>query len=190
MRMGWSRVGHPSRRWLLVALALVIAAGVGVLSARLAAPSASASVSVPAAAPTVAASGVADAPCALLTSAQRRQLRVNAGVQSSVGGEVVCVWRSTLQAPWGGEYLAKLVHGPAPQGSPAPSINTRPTSEYQPPGLDPNAYCVYLVTLAPEQTLWAQYGGPNQQGVSHVVACRRAQAAAANMTSTFGAMPK
>lgn len=187
-----SRVRHGSARWLLVVLGLALAAGVGALSARLAAPSASAADTPAPGASVLAVPAVnqADAPCALLTSAQRRQLGVNPGTPNSSGGEVTCVWRSIARQPWGGEYLAKVLHGPTPAGAPAPAINNRPTVEYQPAGLDQNAYCVYLVTVAPDRTLWVQYGGPGQEGINHVVACRRAQAAASSMSSTFGTLPK
>ncbi|MDT7659110.1 MAG: hypothetical protein QOF38_3825 [Pseudonocardiales bacterium] len=128
------------------------------------------------------------APCALLTSAQVHQLGLNPGAQQPAGdarGGPSCVWKTFVAARWGGEYLARLLHGPTPGGTPAASINNLPTVEYRPPNLDPGAYCVYLVTVAPGTTLWAQYGGPNQSGITHVIACRNAQAAASDMSGTF-----
>jgi hypothetical protein len=37
-------------------------------------------------------------------------------------------------------------------------------------------------------TLWVQYGGPNQPGITHAVACTNDQAAAADTVSTFSAL--
>jgi hypothetical protein len=128
------------------------------------------------------------APCALLTSAQVHQLGLNAGVPQQDGvaqGGPSCVWKSFAAARWGGEYVARLLHGATPGGTPAASINNLPTVEYKPPNLDPRAYCVYLVTVAPGTTLWAQYGGASQAGLTHVIACRNAQAAASDMSGTF-----
>jgi hypothetical protein len=136
----------------------------------------------------VLASSSDPAPCALLTSAQVHQLGLNAGVPQQAGdaqGGASCVWKSFAAARWGGEYVARLLHGATPGGTPAASINNVPTVEYRPPNLDPQAYCVYLLTVAPNTTLWAQYGGASQAGLTHVVACRNAQAAAAAMSGTF-----
>jgi hypothetical protein len=135
----------------------------------------------------VLASSSDPAPCALLTSAQVHQLGLNAGVpqQGGANGGASCVWKSFAAARWGGEYMARLLHGATPGGTPAASINNLPTVEYRPPNLDPQAYCVYLLTVAPDTTLWAQYGGASQAGLTHVVACRNAQAAAAAMSGTF-----
>jgi uncharacterized protein DUF3558 len=134
----------------------------------------------------------AASPCALLTSAQLHQLRVNPGTERSTGpGAPSCVWEGRTQ-PWGGEYVGALINGPTPGGNPAPAINGRPTSEYLPPGLDSRYYCVYLVSVAPDRTLWAQYGSPggNQPGLNHRVACRNAQALASYLASTVGTLPR
>ncbi|HEY1967472.1 MAG TPA: hypothetical protein VGH89_05970 [Pseudonocardia sp.] len=131
--------------------------------------------------------------CVLLSSAQRHQLRVLPGATQPNGGPGspgACSWRSFALPPWGGEYVAKVLHGPAPAGNPAPSINNLPTVEYRPDGQESATSCVYLLTVEPETTLWAQYSGPNQQGLSHLVACRRAQAAAAAMSSTYRGLPR
>jgi hypothetical protein len=136
----------------------------------------------------VLASSSDPAPCALLTSAQVHQLGLNAGVPQQAGdarGGASCVWKSFAAARWGGQYVARLLHGATPGGTPAASINNLPTVEYRPPNLDPRTYCVYLVTVAPDTTLWAQYGGATQAGLTHVVACRNAQAAASDMSGTF-----
>jgi hypothetical protein len=125
--------------------------------------------------------------CSLLTSAQLHRLSVLPGVAQPDGS---CTWRTIALPPWGGQYVGRLWHGPAPSGTPAPSVNNLPTVEYQPPGLDPRAYCVYLVTVGAGTTLWAQYGGPGQQGITHLVASRRAQALAAAMASTYRAVSR
>ncbi|HTF50947.1 MAG TPA: hypothetical protein VK735_26180 [Pseudonocardia sp.] len=129
------------------------------------------------------------APCALLSTAQRQQVGVNPGVEQPVGdGRGGCVWKSFASAPWNGEYLARLIQGPVPAGTPAAAIDNLPTAEYKPANLDPHAYCVYLIGVAPGETLWAQYSGPNQPGITHQVACANDQAAAAFMVSTFSAV--
>lgn len=124
-------------------------------------------------------------PCSLLNSRQLHQRGLNAGVRQGAA----CVWKTIARAPWGGVYLAQLLQGSAPGGKPAPPILNRPTSEYTPPNLDPTAYCVYLVDLGAGVTLWAQYGGPDEAGISHTIACRKAQAGAADMISTYGTVP-
>jgi hypothetical protein len=127
----------------------------------------------------VAASSVD--PCSLLTSSQLHQLAVNAGVKQGAA----CVWTTISRAPWRGEYLGQLLHGPAPGGSPAAAIYNRPTVEHTPANLNPRAYCVYLIDLGGGVTLWAQYGAPDQAGITHTVACKNAQAGAADMISTY-----
>lgn len=131
--------------------------------------------------------------CVLLTSAQQHQLRVLPGVtqpDTVLGATGRCRWRNFALPPWGGEYVGNILRGPVPAGDPAPSINNLPTAEYQPAGLVPATSCVYLLTVGPETTLWAQYSGPHQQGISHLVACRRAQAASAAMSSTYRSLSR
>jgi hypothetical protein len=123
---------------------------------------------------------------------QVRQLGLNPGQQQAATdgwGPAECVWTS-IASHWGGEYVGRVVNGPVPGGSPAASINSLPTAEYTPAGLDPRNYCAYLVTLPSGETLWAQYGSPNgnQPGITHRVACRNAQSAAADMASTFNSL--
>jgi hypothetical protein len=131
------------------------------------------------------------AACALLTTAQRQQVGVNLGVEQSVGdGRGGCAWKSFASAPWNGEYLARLIQGPVPAGTPAAAIDNLPTAEYKPANLDPRAYCVYLISVASGETLWAQYGGPDQPGITHQVACANDQAAAADMVSTLSAVTR
>ena len=123
-------------------------------------------------------------PCALLTPRQLHQRAVNRGVRQGAA----CVWKTISRAPWDGAYLAQLLQGPMSEGNPAPPILNHPTVEYTRANLDPKAYCVYLVDLGAGVTLWAQYGGPDEAGISHTVACRNAQAGAADMISTYGAV--
>jgi len=65
-----------------------------------------------------------------------------------------------------------------------------PTTQFAPSNLDQRAYCVFLVKVNSGDTLWAQYGGPNQPGLSHRIACAKAQTAASYMVSTFGALSR
>ena len=122
--------------------------------------------------------------CSLLTPRQLHQRAVNTGVRQGPA----CVWKTISRAPWGGAYLAQLLQGPVPGGTRAPSIFNHPTVEHTPANLDPKAYCVYLVDLGAGVTLWSQYGGPDEAGISHIVACRNAQAGAADMISTYSAV--
>jgi len=132
------------------------------------------------------------APCGLLTSGQQHQLGVNAGVRSQVSddwGGVVCTWR-TISTAQGGEFVGRVLRGNAPTGTSSVSVNNLPTTQFVPPNLDERAYCVFLVAVASGETLWAQYGGPNQPGLSHRIACAKAQTAASYMVSTFGALSR
>lgn len=131
-------------------------------------------------------------PCALLSSVQRRQLAVSQGVQQQATddlGGVACVW-SRFPVGQGVQYEARLISGPVPAGMPSASINNLPTAEYRPPNVDPRTQCVYLVTLSSNQTLWVQFADTKGflPGMSHQVACQRAQAAVVSMTRTFGAL--
>lgn len=120
-------------------------------------------------------------PCSLLTPSQLHRLAVNAGFTRGAA----CVWTTISRAPWRGEYLAQLLQGPVPGGNPAAPIYNHPTVDYTPANLNPRAYCVYLVDLGGGVTLWAQYGAPDQAGISHTVACKNNQTGAADMISTY-----
>ncbi|HWN35645.1 MAG TPA: DUF3558 family protein [Pseudonocardia sp.] len=138
------------------------------------------------------ASTIDSTPCGLLTSAQVRQLGVTTGVRSQVGDEwggVSCGWKS-ISAAQGGEYVGRVLRGNAPTGTSSVSINNLPTTQFAPSNLDQRAYCVFLVKVNSGDTLWAQYGGPNQPGLSHRIACAKAQTAASYMVSTFGALSR
>jgi len=130
----------------------------------------------------------ADDPCSLLTSSQLHLLGVTVGAARTPNGNsgTECVWPTRSQAE-GGEYIAQIVQGTHPAGSPAPSINTLPTTEYDPPDADARTACGYLVSVTGEETLWAQYRQVTNapQGVTHQVACNKAQQAASYMASTF-----
>jgi hypothetical protein len=125
----------------------------------------------------------------LLSSAQRHQLAVSQGVQQQATddlGGAECVW-TRFPVGQGVQYQARLLSGPVPAGTPAAQINNLPTTEYRPPNVDPRTHCVYLVTLSPKQTLWAQFADTKGAlpGMSHQVACQKAQAVTNSMTSTF-----
>lgn len=138
------------------------------------------------------ASTIDGAPCGLLTSAQLRQLGVTTGVRAQVDDEwggVACTWK-TISTTQGGEFVGRVLRGSAPAGTTSPSINNLPTTQFEPSNLDQRAYCVYLVKVSSGDTLWTQYGGPNQPGLSHRVACSRAQTAASYMVSTFGSLSR
>jgi len=134
------------------------------------------------------ASAVTANPCALLTTNQWHQLGVNQGRQQAdaIGSGTACVW-SHIPVTQGDEYLARLVNGPVEGGTAFASINNMPTTEYAPADLAQNTSCVYLVTVAPNVTLWAQYSNSSGDlpGLNHRVACRKAQLAAVSMSSTF-----
>jgi hypothetical protein len=102
-----------------------------------------------------------------------------------------CVWPTRAQAE-GGEYIAQIIQGAHPAGTPAASINTLPTAEYDPPDADARAACGYLVSVTGNETLWAQYRQVTNapQGVTHQVACNKAQQAASYMASTFFTLPR
>lgn len=138
------------------------------------------------------ASTIDSTPCGLLTSAQVHQLGVTTGVRAQVNDEwggVSCTWK-TISTTQGGEFVGRVLRGNAPTGTSAVSINNLPTSQFAPSNLDERAYCVYLVKINSGDTVWAQYGAPNQPGVNHRIACAKAQTAASYMASTFGSLSR
>jgi hypothetical protein len=139
------------------------------------------------------ASAVKANPCALLTNTQWHQLGVNQGRQQpdAVGSGTACVW-SHIPVTQGDEYLGRLVSGPVEGGAASASINNMPTTEFAPADLAQNTSCVYLVTVASNVTLWAQYSNSSGDlpGLNHRVACRKAQLAAVSMSSTFQSIPR
>jgi len=141
----------------------------------------------------VSISDAAANPCAYLTTAEQHQLLVYPGQQTrgaDGAGGPSCEWR-TIPATEGVGYLARMLHGPVPAGRPAASIYNMPTVEYTPADLDPRTNCVYLLTVTPNDTLWVQYGNTSGSlpGLNHQVACRKAQAAAADMANTIRRVP-
>jgi hypothetical protein len=136
----------------------------------------------------------ADHPCGLLTSTQLHLLGVTVGAtrtpSDNYGAE--CVWPTRSPAE-GGEYLAQIIRGTHPVGTTAASINTLPTSEYDPPDADPRVACGYLVSVTGDETLWARYRQVSNnaaQGMTHQVACNKAQQAASYMASTYFTLPR
>jgi hypothetical protein len=132
-------------------------------------------------------------PCALLTISQQHQRTVNEGKQESATdglGAVSCVW-SHIPATQGDNYVGRLIQGPVQGGTPSASIVGLPTAQYAAPGTEPNTSCVYLVTISPNETLWAQYTNTSGDlpGLNHRVACSKAQSAAADMLSTYRSLP-
>jgi hypothetical protein len=132
-------------------------------------------------------------PCTLLSSVQLRQLRFSHGERQQAADElggVSCVW-SGYPLAQGPQYTARLIQGPAPGGMPSASINNLPTVQYTPPGADPRTHCGFLITVTPHQKLLVQFADVKRgvPGISHQVACQKAQAAASDMASTFSALP-
>jgi hypothetical protein len=131
-------------------------------------------------------------PCALLGSAQLRQLRFSAGRQEQATdglGGVVCLWTGYPVAK-GPIYTGRLLDGPVPGGTRSVSINNLRTAQYLPPGVDQRTSCGFLISVASGRTLVVQFADPKgyMPGLSHLVACQKAQAAACDMTSTLTAL--
>lgn len=139
------------------------------------------------------ASAVRTNPCSLLTNVQWHELGVNQSRQQpdAVGSGMACVW-SHAPATQGDEYLGRLVNGSIEGGTQSASINNLPTTEYAAADLTANTSCVYLVNVAPNVTLWAQYSNSSGDlpGLNHRVACRKAQLAAVSMISTYSTIPR
>lgn len=134
-------------------------------------------------------------PCGLLNRAQQRQLGVSPGVAEqrpdALGGKA-CSWR-TVPATRDSAYYGWLVSGSVSGASaPAPSIGGFNTVQLSPGDLDPDRHCVYLVDVTPDQHLWVQFSNANGDvpGMNHQIACRKAQAAASAMASTFRSLPQ
>jgi hypothetical protein len=133
-------------------------------------------------------------PCGLMTAAQLHRLGATGGRSQPAGdslGGTACAW-TNLTTPRGSEYIGRVLTGAVPGGTPSASVNGLPTAEYAPPGVDPRVSCVYLVSVGPGQTLWAQFADPNHTipGLNHLVACRNAQAAASAMATAFGPLTR
>ncbi len=147
-------------------------------------PSGSATISAP-------TSGAADATtdsCKLLTPWQLRQLAVTKGApqqsNDNLGG-TFCTW-SNIPASDGSVYSARLINSPVSSTKPAAAISGFNTTEVAASQLNPDTSCVYLLNVEQNRQLWVQYTkGGNVQGMNHQVACRKAQAAAADMAVTY-----
>lgn len=121
-------------------------------------------------------------PCALLTSAQERQLGVRPG-NSTFGGDEfnspVCMW-DNLGGPPDNSWLARLI---TQRGADYALDSTTPTQIVQINGFaavqtssegeNPNTHCILLIDVAQGQSLWIQY--VNLRGdypnIDHAVAC-------------------
>jgi hypothetical protein len=127
-------------------------------------------------------------PCALLTSQQRGQLGLTDGAQQPDLNSHADSCRWTSQASTSQDYLARLVTsqptGTGGEARPAPStIGNHPTYEYLTSDTDPSRYCVYLIDLPPDHTLWVQYSDTSSPG--HHQACQKNRAAATAMVATL-----
>jgi hypothetical protein len=124
--------------------------------------------------------------CTLLNAAQLRLMRLSPGQHRPGPNSGECVW-SAYPLALGVEYSARLLPGPPPEGAAAPRINNLPTVEYVPDRNQQRTRCGYVVTLAERQQLLAGYSDTRGQvaGMTHRVACQRAQGLAANLASTF-----
>jgi hypothetical protein len=153
----------------------------------------SSTVDRPAASPSSDAQGVRPDPCALLTAEQQHQLGINSGVShpdTSAPGQTSCTW-TNFPVTQDAEYVAKLLPHSVPGATPSAAIDNMQTAEYLPAGMDRRTHCVFLVTLGSGVTLWAQYGNPSGDvpGMTHEIACSKAQGAAADMVSTYPSLP-
>ena len=132
-------------------------------------------------------------PCALLSASQRDQLGLNTGESKpdiNDIGAVNCSWTSS-PVTQDSEYVAHLIHKTVPDAIPTAAIDNLTTMRYQPPNMDKAPDCVYLITVGPNTTLWAQYGNitGHTPSMNHQLACTRAHAAASDMVSTYQALP-
>jgi hypothetical protein len=137
-----------------------------------------------------AASGLVN-PCTLLTSVQVRQLAVKQGQRQPDGdalGGASCSWSTfgTGQSA----YIARLLDKPVPGSTSAVSVAGLPTSQVSPANANMRTDCVYLIELGSGVNLWAEYNNTsgNQPGITHSVACSKAQAGAAAMISSYHAL--
>ena len=134
-------------------------------------------------------------PCSLLSNPQRLQLDTD---QGSPGGPTVdgssrgatCVWSSTRSAErWTGATI--LDHGAENAGGKGQvrGVNRFSAVVTSPTGTDPRSSCLMLVDVAPGQSLAAAYQNdtPDAPGMSHQVACGRAQHLATNLLASLWA---
>jgi hypothetical protein len=147
-----------------------------------------------AAPPAVRASNIGANPCALLTIGQQHQRGLNQGAQQPATdglSEVSCVWSYVPVTP-GDTLTGRVIRGPLPGATPSSSIVGLPTWQYVPADMDQKTSCIFLVDVAPDETLWVQYSNTSGDlpGLNHVVACRKVQNAAANMVSRYRSLPK
>lgn len=139
--------------------------------------------------PGAGSSHAAANPCTLLNGAQLRKLNLNQGEQqpntADLGG-VSCSW-TNFPVYRDNVYRARLLSAPLPGGTPVPSVGGLPSTQLVPAGTDARTHCAFQVQVASNEVLWAEYSNisGNQPGMTHQVACQKAQAVAVSMISTY-----
>lgn len=136
-------------------------------------------------------------PCSLLTNPQRLQLDAEQGsaegptVDGSSRGST-CVWSGTntrAAERWTGATI--LDHGAeaASGKGQVRGVNRFSAVVTSPNGTDPRSSCLVLVDVAPGQALAAAYQNdtPDAPGMSHQVACGRAQHLATTLLASLWA---
>lgn len=173
-------------QWLRVVAGVACGVGLVLVAACGAVDPSSGSAAI--SAPTSGAAEATPDPCKLLTPWQLRQLAVTKGAQQQSNdnlGGVFCTW-SNIPASDGSVYSARLISSPVPSTKPAGAISGLNTTEVAASNLNPQTSCVYLLNVEQNRQLWVQYTkSGNVQGMNHQVACRKAQAAAADMAVTY-----
>lgn len=176
-------------RAALGAASAVMVVGVTVALAGCGESSSSASGTGAAGPPAASSSHTAANPCSLLTGLQLRKLNLNQGEQqpntADLGG-VSCSW-TNFPLYQDNVYSARLLSAPVPGGTATASVGGLPSTQLVPAGADARTHCAYQVQVASNEVLWAEYGNTsgNQPGMTHQVACQKAQAAAVSMISTY-----
>ena len=176
-------------RTALGAASLLTVVGVTVAVAGCGESSSSASGNGVAGSPGAGSSHAAANPCTLLTGVQLRKLNLNQGEQqpntADLGG-VSCSW-TNFPRYRSDVYRARLLSAPLPGGTPTASVGGLPSTQLVPAGTDARTHCAYQVQVASNEVLWAEYSNTsgNQPGMTHQVACQKAQAAAVSMISTY-----
>jgi hypothetical protein len=134
-------------------------------------------------------------PCTLLTDAQRNRLGVSQGqsgrgsVSSPLAGND-CAWSNLPERP-SNAWLGRLVLGQGAEYAvglePLRTIDGFAATTTGSLGSDSTYYCLMLVDVARGQSLLAQYGNNahDYPGMSHQLACDKAQQLASDMLSTL-----
>ena len=140
-------------------------------------------------------------PCALLTLAQVRQLRVEPGrpqPDRTKPGSVGCVWSSAPLRPTN-EWSANAImdHGAeyyldGTTGAQVSAVDGFAAVLTTSPRQEPTRQCLAVVDVAPEQSLAVQYLNPDGDlpGMNHQVACQLARQVAELMVTNLGDRPR